>query len=185
MEYVLEEIKDYSNPYDGRDFDGYLESIARERGKTLEEMTQEISYEDFDALLSNYTKNKEKMKLDASRAFAMKAYNRSYTLQFSMDNGNGMTTITAVDMETPAMSFFQRLKLATDIIFGKTNIGDLVFPLRVRNNDFYHMSYLYRPEKKVEVKAQPQPAVEPEAPAKPKTRKPGRPRSKKTKDSAA
>jgi hypothetical protein len=98
------------------------------------------------------------MSIDPNKAFGMKATNRSYTLEFKRDAVRGTTEVSAVDMETPKMSFGQRLGAAWAILTGKKTIGDQVFPLSLRNSDFYHMSYIYRPketvaEKSVEVHA--------------------------------
>lgn len=89
------------------------------------------------------------MSIDPNKAFGMKATNRSYTLEFKRDAVRGTTEVSAVDMETPKMSFGQRFGAAWKIITGKNTIGDQVFPLYLRNSDFYHMSYIYRPKENV------------------------------------
>jgi len=90
------------------------------------------------------------MSIDPNKAFGMKACNKAYTLEFKRDGINGTTEISATDAETSRMSFGQRFNAAWRILTGKTSIGEMVFPIRLRNSDFYHMSYIYRPEKKAE-----------------------------------
>lgn len=90
------------------------------------------------------------MSIDPNKAFGMKATNKSYTLEFKRDVVTGTTEVTAIDHETPKMSVSQRLAAAWQILTGKATLGEFVFPMRLRNSDFYHMSYVYRPEKKVE-----------------------------------
>jgi cell division septation protein DedD len=87
------------------------------------------------------------MSIDPNKAFGMKATNRLYTIEFRRDTVNGTTEVTAVDNETRTLSFVQRLKAAWAVLTGKSSFGELVFPLRLRNTDLYHMSYIYRPEK--------------------------------------
>jgi len=85
------------------------------------------------------------MSIDPNKSFGMKATNKTYTLEFRKDAGSGMTTLTAVDGQTTKMSFGQRFAAAWAILTGKKTLGDLVFPLQLRNADFYHMSYIHRP----------------------------------------
>jgi hypothetical protein len=179
MEYVVEEKSD---KHFGEDLDTLFQGIADERGVDAKKMLKDMDHDEFELIMSVYTyeRNKQNMSIDPNKAFGMKATNSAYTLEFSRDSSTGITRVTAVDMESPKMTFSQRLKVAIAILFGKANIGDLVFPLSLRNSDFYHMSYIYRPEKKVEVKAVP--PTESEVPAKPKAKKPGRPKTKKPKD---
>lgn len=125
---------------------------------------------------------KSNMMKKELKSFMMKAIERPYTLVFSMDPITKQTTVDAIDMETPRLSFMQRLKIAFSLLTGSKNMSEYMFPLQIRNSDFYNYSFIYRPEKKVEVKAQP---VESETPAAPKTRRPGRPRSKRTKETNA
>jgi len=115
------------------------------------------------------------MSIDPNKAFGMKATNRLYTIEFKRDAVNGTTEVTAVDNETRTLSFVQRLKAAWAVLTSKVSFGELVFPLRLRNTDLYHMSYIYRPEKA----AKPESPVTSEAPvaktpkaAKPKVEKP-------------
>lgn len=116
------------------------------------------------------------MSIDPNKAFGMKATNKSYTLEFRRED-NGTTELTATDLETVKMSFAERFSAAWAILTGKKRIGELVFPIRLRNTDFYHLSFIYRPEKKAaekpvtEAPAKPK-AEKPKAPAKPKATKP-------------
>jgi hypothetical protein len=112
------------------------------------------------------------MSIDPNKAFGMKATNKSYTLEFRRED-NGVTTLKATDLETAKMTFGQRLSAAWSILTGKKTFGDFVFPIKLRNIDFYHMSYIYRPEKVVEKSASaPAPAPKSETAAKPKAAKP-------------
>lgn len=89
------------------------------------------------------------MSIDPNKSFAMKATNRLYTLEFKKDT-SGSTEITAVDSETPALSFGKRLAIAWAILTGQKSLGECVFPIRLRNTDLYNMSYIHRPDKVVE-----------------------------------
>ena len=113
------------------------------------------------------------MSIDPNKAFGMKATNKSYTLEFRRED-NGTTELSATDMETLKMSFGQRLAAAWAILTGKTRIGELVFPIRLRNTDFYHLSFIYRPEKKAAdkpVTEAPKTVAKPAKAAKPKAEK--------------
>lgn len=90
------------------------------------------------------------MSIDPNKSFAMKATNRLYTLEFKKDVANGTTEVTAVDNETPTLSFGERFSIAWAILTGKKKVGECVFPFRLRNSDLYNMSYIHRPEKVVE-----------------------------------
>jgi hypothetical protein len=125
------------------------------------------------------------MSIDPNKAFGMKATNRSYTLEFKRDAVRGTTEVSAVDMETPKMGFGERLSAAWAILTGKKTIGDQVFPLHLRNSDFYHMSYIYRPkevvaEKAVEVKASAAPAATEKKKRGPKATSSETPKTEKT-----
>jgi len=129
------------------------------------------------------------MSIDPNKAFGMKATNRLYTIEFKRDAVNGTTEVTAVDNETRTLSFTQRFKAAWAILTGKVSFGELVFPLRLRNTDLYHMSYLHRPDKVAKTepvtseatasKANAQPKVKTEAQSK-APRKPRAPKAPKT-----
>jgi hypothetical protein len=95
------------------------------------------------------------MSIDANKAFGMKASNRNYTLEFRKDS-NGTTEVTITDSEQ--MTVLNRLKAAWEIITGSKTPAELAFPIRLRNSDFYHMSYIYRPNK--ETKTADSPKVE-------------------------
>lgn len=117
------------------------------------------------------------MSIDPNKAFGMKATNKSYTLEFRRED-NGTTELTATDMESLKMSFAERFSAAWAILTGKKRIGELVFPIRLRNTDFYHLSFIYRPEKKVADKPVTEapakaakPAAKPAKTAKPKAEK--------------
>ncbi len=123
------------------------------------------------------------MSIDPNKAFGMKATNKSYTLSFEKDIRVGLTNLNATDLESPKMSFRERLSIAWAILRG-ANVGDFVFPLYLRNSDLYHMSYVHRPEKeKVEKAVTPSEPKEekvatmkPAAPKKPKSAAPKKPR---------
>jgi len=89
------------------------------------------------------------MSIDPNKSFGMKATNRSYTLEFKRDAVRGTTEVTAVDMESPKMGFGERLRTAWSILTGKKTVGEQVFPIHLRNSDFYHLSYIYRPKEAV------------------------------------
>jgi len=124
------------------------------------------------------------MSIDPNKAFAMKATNRLYTLEFKKDATNGTTEVTAVDNETPTLSFGERFSIAWAILTGKKRVGEFVFPFRLRNSDLYNMSYIFRAEKVVEkivekiveVPAKSATAVTAKV-QKPKDKKPSKPRT--------
>jgi hypothetical protein len=82
--------------------------------------------------------------IDPKKAFGMKATNSSYTLEFKKNDAT--TTITAIDLQTRKLSFWQRLSAAWSILWGSKDFGEYVFPLQMRTADFYYMSYIFRPE---------------------------------------
>ena len=174
----MEEATTRISPEEEKLFDEFLQNYADERGKTIKDI---VLSEEFDILYDIFYSKSNMMKKE-TKSFMMKAIGRSYTLVFSMDAATNQTTVDAIDMESPRLTFMERLKIAASIISGSKNLSELVFPFRLRNSDFYNCSFIYRPEKKVEVKAQP---VEGETPVASKTRRPGRPRSKKTKETNA
>ena len=85
------------------------------------------------------------MSIDPNKAFGMKAVNKAYTLEFRAEGG--MTELSVTDMETAKMSVSQRLGTAWAILTGKKTVGELASPIRLRNADFYHLSFIYRPDK--------------------------------------
>jgi hypothetical protein len=120
------------------------------------------------------------MSIDPNKAFGMKATNKSYTLSFEKDIRVGLTNLNATDLESPKMSFRERLSIAWAILRG-ANVGDFVFPLYLRNSDLYHMSYVHRPEKEKAVapsepKEEKVATMKPAAPKKPKSTAPKKPR---------
>jgi hypothetical protein len=120
------------------------------------------------------------MSIDPNKTFGMKATNKSYTLSFDKDMKTSLTKVSAVDMESQNMTFGQRFKMAWAILTGG-NLADQVFPIYLRNSDFYHLSYVYRPEKLVDETAKmsaAKPAKTPKA-AKPKADKPAGETAKK------
>lgn len=85
------------------------------------------------------------MSINPNKSFGMKATNKSYTLEFRRNEST--TEVTATDLETKKMDFGQRVATAWSILTGTKSIGEYVFPMRLRNTDFYHLSFIYRPEK--------------------------------------
>lgn len=84
------------------------------------------------------------MSIDPNKAFGMKAANKTYTLEFKKES-NGYTQLEVVDGESKKFSLADRINIAWKLVTGRLKITDLVFPISLRNSDFYHMSYIYRP----------------------------------------